>query len=46
MEVYSSTKETNACLYGLLKTIIFHLQEKNEMIKYWFAESEGNIDTI
>jgi hypothetical protein len=45
-EGYSFTKETNACLYGLLKIIMFHLVEENEMIKYQFAAFKGNIDTI
>lgn len=46
IEGYSFTKETNACLYGLLKIIMFHLVEENEMIKYQFAAFKGNIDNI
>lgn len=32
--------------YGLLKIIMFHLVEENEMIKYQFAAFKENIDSI
>lgn len=33
-------------VYGLLKIIMFHLVEENEMIKYQFAAFKENIDSI